>query len=410
MAHQPVARGEIAEGGAFELLREIEAKRLTGSLEFEGIDDPRSAKIALFGGEIAVEQESLDDGTDPVDLLLEIGAARYSVHQRLPPLAVSRGDEYQKHGSLSVHVPADLMNYCEHAGLSGVLELRHEGRRAEAFYRAGELVAIQLDGDDVGDLQEVFGWEQGRFKIRLDPIALERFDAPPPAEESEPELDNPGWTGEATKARSGENTQKFLRVVEVALADVVAKSERARSPTRTSPPLPPSPPKRKLPSRRPPSATRRRDEQTVQLIYLSADGAGLDEGPSTRHVRSDKRVVAALPDAQPERRALSEETDSMAKKRRKKKRGASRSSKKPVETSAAEAKEESAPAVEREARPVPEEKAAEEEASKPERAAPMTMGETAKRAGVALAWAATVIVLGIGILAFLAILPPVGGG
>src|SRR5690606_3064368 len=167
MARPPVVRGELAEGGALELLRALEHQRVTGTLRFAG--DEVEGEIALHGGQIAIEQPPRADGRDPVDVLLELGPGRYEVHARLPPLSVSKGTDYERTGSLAVHVPADLMTYCEHAGLSGMLELRHQGRRVEAIYEAGELLAIQLDGEGTTDLSEVFGWEQGRFRIVLDP-------------------------------------------------------------------------------------------------------------------------------------------------------------------------------------------------------------------------------------------------
>ncbi|HJL16455.1 MAG TPA: DUF4388 domain-containing protein [Sandaracinaceae bacterium LLY-WYZ-13_1] len=313
MARPPVLSGEIPEGGAIELLRDVEMRRLTGVLCFEALDGEARGEIALFGGEIAVDQPEREDGRDPVDVLLSLGAAHYEVHQRLPPLPVSRGDDLAKSGSLAVHVPADLMNYCEHAGLTGVLELRHEGRRAEAVYDAGELLAIELDGEDSDDLHEVFGWEQGRFRVAIEPRAPARLrDEQAPLPQT-----GDAWSPAPPKKR--EDTRQFLRVVQMALADVMHESERARSPTRTSPPLPPPPKARPRPATVPPPKPRRRDEQTVRLIYLTGDApAAAAPDASTRHVRGDVTAELALTDARPERRATPEESEAMAKKRKKK--------------------------------------------------------------------------------------------
>ncbi|HEY8427036.1 MAG TPA: DUF4388 domain-containing protein, partial [Sandaracinaceae bacterium] len=232
MARPPVVRGELAEGGAIELLRDLEHQRVTGTLRFAG--GGVEGEIELHGGQIAIEQPPRADGRDPVDLFLELREGRYEVHARLPTLPVSKGDDYERTGSLAVHVPADLMNYCEHAGLSGMLELRHQGRRVEAIYEAGELLAIQLDGDGTADLSEVFGWAQGRFRIVLDPAIPARY-----REEEAPTTPMPAAPRDGASKR--EDTRQFLRVVELALVDVIEKSEKARSPTRTSPPLPPPP-------------------------------------------------------------------------------------------------------------------------------------------------------------------------
>lgn len=398
MSREPVQRGEISDGEAFELLRDIEAKRITGRLCFESLDGGTTAEIALVGGEIAVDQAAGPDGADPVDRLLTIGAVRYEVFQTLPPLAVSRGDEQHRFGSLAVHVPADLMNYCERAGLSGVLELRHEQQTAEAFYDAGELIAIKLDGDETGDLSEVFAWVQGRFRVVLDPDAADRLRreehevAPAPPLEDDSAASDGGWTGTASRNERGESTRQFLKVVEIALSDVVAKSEGARSPTRTSPPLPPPPKARPRPDSLAPLPERPAREQTVRLIYLSGEPAGnVDNDTSTRHVRTDVRAELALTEARPERRAPREELLSMAKKKKKRQ-----------QTKAATSGDEDLPA----APPVKRPKEAPREAApKDTPAAETPPGATSPAAppvlrqlATALAWSVGVLGLGMVIL------------
>lgn len=413
MARPPVLSGELAERGAIELLRELEHRRVTGTLRFEGAR--ASGQIVLYGGEIAVEQPPREDGLDPVDVLLDLGPGRYEVHQRLPPLAVSKGDDFVRTGSLAVHVPADLMNYCEHAGLTGVLELRHEGRRAEALYEAGELLAIQLDGEGTDDLTEIFGWEQGRFRIEIDPAAPER------ARDEAPTTELPVVPREGKPKR--EDTRQFLRVLELALVDVIDKSERARSPTRTSPPLPPPPAARPRPASLPPPRGRRPDAQTVRLIYLSGDPpASTEADKSTRHVtRGDAEAV--FTEARPERRAADPEPDEMAKTKKKKKQPVEaapppeepRASAEEAEAEDAEAGEQ-ARAPEAAAQDATEEAAAEEAAAEEAaaEAAPAARGSSPAPAPApaggtlgAVAWAFGVLLLGLLILAVLARLPPI---
>lgn len=309
MPQPPILRGALRPDGAIELLRELEAKRITGLLRFEG--GGAQGEIALHGGEIGLDQAPDPDGRDPVDLLLGLREGTYEVHARLPPLAVSRGDDVSKHGSLAVHVPADLMSYCEQAGLTGVLELRHEGQRLEAIYDAGELTAIELDGRDDVDLSEVFGWEQGRFRIAIDPAALGRVP--------EDEPDDAPPTKQVTLRRR-DDTGQFLRVVAMALVDVLEQSERARPATRSSPPMPPPPPARPRSSDAPPPSRRRADDQTVRLVYRSGEPSPLAEGTRAPQDPRERASTAALPERRPLERAADhlspapEEATPMAKR------------------------------------------------------------------------------------------------
>ncbi len=385
MARPPVLSGELREGGAIELLRELEQRRITGVLRFES--DSASGEIELYGGEIAVQQPAREDGRDPVDVLLGLGPGRYQVTQRLPVLSVSRGDDYAKRGSLAVHVPADLMTYCEQAGLTGTLELRHEGHRAEAIYDAGELLAIELDGRGEADLSEVFGWEQGSFRIELDPGAPARF-----REENEaPTIERPA-------VRKREDTRQFLRVVEMALADVVQESERARSPTRTSPPLPPPPKARPRPATLPAPPARSIDEHTVRLIYLGGEPPEVHDDARTRHV-SKGEAELALTEARPERRRASlPEPRAMA------------DDENDVDTTSTETEAESSEAAEDESTAAPEasSKPSAPEASKPSEQKPAAPQPAPLVAfGGAAAWAVGFVLLALVILAVLAHLPPV---
>lgn len=407
-AQPPILSGDLADGGAVELLRECEARRVTGELRFRGAahDEGTTGIIRLIGGQIALDQTPRDDGMDSVDLFLDLDSATYEVHQALPPLPVAKGGDYEKSGSLAVHVPVDLMTYCEKAGLTGVLELRHEGRRAEAVYEGGELITIELDGKDATDLHEVFAWEQGRFWIRLDPEAPKRFEL---KDESLVDTLVDGWAPAPPQKR--EDTRKFLRVVEMALVEVLDSSEKARSPTRTSPPLPPPPKARPRPPTIPPPPTRRRDEQTVRLVYLTGKRSPVrrtESVSSTRHVQAGGERAEVGAEAAPERRAHTEEEKPMAKKRRKNKKKASSkpAAKSPMPTpknveATREAKVEAKKAAKKEERPAVDAPKGSDAPGAEAVASPWMQVATAS------AWAFGVLVLGLLILFVLGKLPPV---
>jgi len=409
-----VVRGEFGDDGVSEVLRECERRRITGLLRFvgKGPDAEIEGTIQFFGGELAVDQPARDDGQDPVDLLLDLEHGTWEVDLSLPPLPVSRGTALERTGSLAVHVPVDLMTYCEKAGLTGVLELTHEGRRAEAIYEGGELLAIELDGQDATDLQEVFGWEHGRFKVSIDTKAPDEHRQPEAVEDPGPD----GWS--VAPATKRENTRQFLRVVEMALVDVLDSSERARSPTRTSPPLPPPPKARPRPPSIPPPK-RRREDQTVKLVFLSGERSPVrreEDTESTRHVRSDITAKVEVVSAAPKPSPTNSERKAMAKKRRQKKKGGSGSStpaEKPKAVEEAVEEEEASEKAESAPKAAPKAAAKTEPASKPTPSggppAPEedTMKPALKQIGEASAWAFAVVLLGVVILYVLGKLPPV---
>lgn len=311
MPGETVREGVIPADGVLDVLRAIEGERTSGALRFE--IDGAWQEVTLVAGQIALDQADAD-GTDPVEALLSARAGRYEVIQRLPPLPVSKGDTRVRTGSLAVHVPADLMAYCERAGLTGLLELVRDDERAEAVYDQGELTAIQFGGHLGGEVNSVFAWETGTFKIEalssvpeLD-IELLPESIPPPvvAADVVPSLRPPRRDDTEPVLRKGrrrrdETGQNFLKVVETTLGAIVAQAEKGRSPTRTSPPLPPIPAPR--PESLPPSRPSR--EATVRIIYLTGDSIPMlpkaSEVASTRHVRTDVTGEMMLPDATPER-------------------------------------------------------------------------------------------------------------
>jgi len=311
MAGETVREGVIPADGVLDVLRAIEVERTSGALRFE--IDGAWQEVTLVAGQIALDQADAD-GTDPVETLLSARAGRYEVIQRLPPLPVSKGDTHVRTGSLAVHVPADLMAYCERAGLTGLLELVRDDERAEAVYDKGELTAIQFGGHLGGEVNSVFAWETGTFKIEalstvpeLD-IELLPDSIPPPVMTADvvpstrpARRDETRPVSRKGRRRRDETGQNFLKVVETTLGAIVAEAEKGRSPTRTSPPLPPIPAPR--PESLPPSRPSR--EATVRIIYLTGDSIPMlpkaSEVASTRHVRTDVTGEMMLPDATPER-------------------------------------------------------------------------------------------------------------
>lgn len=280
-----VYKGEIPEDGIVSRLSEIEGWRTTGILRFE--DGDKKGEVALVQGQISADQPEREDG-DAVEVLLELRAGTFELIQQLPPLPVSKGDATYREGSLEVHVPADLMNYCERAGLTGVLEIRDGKQFAEIAYAKGELSGIRLDGLD--ELHEVFGWEEGTFRIEVRAQAPDyeaELSEPPPVQHPESDLPGPAADADATG-------KHFLKVVEVTLAEIVKEREQRRPATRTSPPLPPMSGPKKHPTIRPTDGTKRKErkDQTVRVIYLGQR----DERPKApTPTPSDRHPVTKQP-------------------------------------------------------------------------------------------------------------------
>ena len=290
-------RGSLAEQGPIEVLQAAEALRASGWIAFD-LGSVRG-EVRLLTGEPIEEQPPLEDGRDPLDVLLEADSGSFELWQRLPPLPVTRGDGCRREGSLAIHVPADLMNYCERVGLTGRLVLRQRGRCAEALYDRGELLGIRLDGRDAEDLHAVFSWEEGTFLVEAHPSAPrldqeereERESLPPSSDASEADP-----VGER-----GESTRRFLRVVEMELSRIVEERERRRPASRSSPESELPRPARRHESL-PPPAKKSPREATVRIVYLSAPAEpSFEVDDRTRHVAS--RVgepETPLPEAAPE--------------------------------------------------------------------------------------------------------------
>jgi hypothetical protein len=332
MAGDVVLVGEIPAEGVGALLRTLEERRVSGALRFEA--QGAWHEVALLAGSL-VEPASGSSDDDALESLLGAQGGRYEVVARLPPLPVSQGDARVRTGSLAVHVPADLMAWCERGGLTGRLTFLREGEQAEARYERGELVEIQLAGASEGELSAVFAWDEGTFRVEADvPDGADPGDASlgPPAPvadasdaRSEVSPEAPGGRADAAQepvpastadadampahrrgrardeatvpiaraARRDDTGQRFLRVVETTLGAIVDQAEKQRAPSRSSPPLP-------MPTLRPPSVPpppRAPREATVRIVYLTGEVAPLEDARPSSPGRSQARA------AEPSRRA-----------------------------------------------------------------------------------------------------------
>ncbi len=387
--------GEIPVDGVVDILRELELSRITGRLRFtaEAEEGSQTGEVELIAGQIALDQDPLPDGSDPVERLLGLRSGLFVVHARLPPLPVSQGDDTHRKGSLAVHVPADLMNYCETVGLTGLLRFTREGEVVELVYEAGELLAIRVDGREDGTFDHVFGWDEGHFRIEIDRKAPTLV--PEMTLDDEPSVvgheDEPGAREPTTQfvrpKRPDDTGRHFLRVVEVALTDVVAQSEKARGGgARTSPPRGKMPTARPRPASMPAPPTRPRREPTVRVVYLRPDDptTAVPASPpsKTMHVQRGSVADESLPEASAERLGLA---DAKAEARRR-------------------------AAAPKSTRPQPSPKSAMTEDRKTPPPGPGDYHRATAPVGdiaAAIGWVMAVLVLGCAIVALLARLPPV---
>lgn len=306
--------GEIAPEGVMEILREIEARRITGRLRFTATSEDGSVQtgeVELVAGQVAMDQDPLPDGSDPVERLLALRGGHFVVHQRLPPLPISKGDDRVRTGSLAVHVPADLMNYCEQGGLTGTLTFEHQGERVELVYEAGELLAIRVDGREDGDLSHVFGWDDGTFWLEVNAQARMLVPEMDEDEELDEEPSAREPTTQFVRQRPEDTGRQFLKVLEVALTTIVDQRERARPSTRMSPIRSATKSVRPRPvTMSAPPASKRKREPTVRVVYLKPDdptSAVRASDTRTRHASGRHGAAGSareepLPDSLPARR------------------------------------------------------------------------------------------------------------
>jgi hypothetical protein len=274
--------GEITEDGVLGLLREIEGLCTTGVLTFEAGD--LVGKITLVAGRLAVEQEELPEGEDPVEVFLQLREGSYRVEARLPDLAVSKGDDARRAGSLDVHLPSDLMDYCERAGLTGILRLTNGQDRAEAIYDRGVLVGIRLDGRVEEDLPQVFAWQSGAFEIE--------------AHQTIPQFHELGTAGEDPADRDPtipriSHEENILRVVEMSLASIVQAGERPRAISRQTPSSLPE-----VRGRFGPETSSDRAERKVRVVVLRpADSSSVAHGQFKQRIDEDVTTRMLAKDA-----------------------------------------------------------------------------------------------------------------
>lgn len=173
MVAQAVFEGVIPEEGIGDLLGGLEEIGTTGVLAFQSTAG--SGTIRLVHGQIA-DREATAEEERALEILLSLREGQFAVYPKLPHLPVSRGTDTTRRGSLAVHPPAELMRYCENAGLTGRLLLEHRGRLAIGYYERGELVDVSIDGGTAGDFVTALEWTEGTFRV----------DAVPPPRETLP--------------------------------------------------------------------------------------------------------------------------------------------------------------------------------------------------------------------------------
>ncbi len=418
MAYEPAMSGEVPLEGMLDVLRQIEERRISGRLRFTVKNDKgrgETGEVELVAGQLALSQDPLPDGTDPVERLLELRGGIFVVHQRLPPLAVSQGDEQNKRGSLAVHAPSDLMTYCENAGLTGTLRLINAGSLVDMIYEAGELLGIRVDGQDNADLSHVFSWEDGRFEIGVgrDVRSLVPGAAPEDPSDREP-------TTQFVRPGANDTGQHFLKVLEVALTDIVDRRERAQHKGRGQQSSAPKPSVRpRPPTLSPPRERKPRRDATVRVVILGNDDDAaarvIDqklgrEQPSREaamakkpnETKKPKPAEASAIETEPKTKADVTKSDASRAKVE-----AKEAAKEKVEAKEA-AKEEAAKAEKKD--PEPAEASSKPEAVKADPAAKKPAAETPakpsaeapERLGETLLWVLAVFVLGFGVLAALA--------
>ncbi|MGB8222413.1 MAG: DUF4388 domain-containing protein [Polyangiales bacterium] len=183
MVAQAVFEGAIPAEGVRDLLGGLEEVGTTGVLAFQSTSG--SGSIRLVHGQVAA-LDSMADQERALEVLLSLREGEFAVYPKLPHLPVSRGTDTTRRGSLAVHPPADLMRYCENAGLTGRLLLEHRGRLAIGYYEKGDLDDVSIDGGTAADFVRALEWTEGTFRV----------DAVPPPRETLP----PALRDKASKA------------------------------------------------------------------------------------------------------------------------------------------------------------------------------------------------------------------
>ena len=151
--------GAIPQDGMHALLGDLQLMGTTGLLCFRSAE--ATGQVEIIGGQL----EDDESARDSVEVLLSLREGQYVVYPKLPPLPVSKGNDFSKRGSLAVHPPSELLRYCEEAALSGRLLIERQGRIATAVYRDGELEETNIDDGDASDFSECLAWTDGTFRV-----------------------------------------------------------------------------------------------------------------------------------------------------------------------------------------------------------------------------------------------------
>ena len=173
MVAEAAFEGTIPAEGVEDLLGGLEEIGTTGVLAFQSTSG--SGAIRLVHGQVADAVTTADEER-ALEVLLSLRDGEFAVYPKLPHLPVSRGTDTTRRGSLAVHPPADLMRYCENAGLTGRLLLELRGRLAIGYYDKGELSDVSIDGGTAADFVLALEWTEGTFRV----------DAVPPPRETLP--------------------------------------------------------------------------------------------------------------------------------------------------------------------------------------------------------------------------------
>lgn len=204
MVAQAVFEGTIPAEGVGDLLGGLEQVGTTGVLTFQS--ESGSGTVRLVHGQVADGETSTDEER-ALQVLLTLRDGEFAVFPKLPHLPVSRGTDTTRRGSIAVHPPADLMRYCERAGLTGRLLLEHRGRLAIGYYEKGELNDVSIDGGTAADFVLALEWTEGTFRV----------DAVPPPRETLP----PSLRERASDApRKNPTVLPLLEAFEEGLADL----------------------------------------------------------------------------------------------------------------------------------------------------------------------------------------------
>ena len=182
MVAQAVFEGVIPAEGVGDLLGGLEEIGTTGVLAFQSTSG--SGSIRLVHGHVADASTTADEER-ALEVLLSLRDGEFAVYPKLPHLPISRGTDSTRRGSLAVHPPADLMRYCENAGLTGRLLLELRGRLAIGYYEKGELSDVSIDGGTAADFVLALEWTDGTF--RVDAVPPPRETLPPALRDKAPQ-------------------------------------------------------------------------------------------------------------------------------------------------------------------------------------------------------------------------------